>query len=120
MKVVRRHLDGALPTVREDLAMHLDFISGISQLPVVRNTKEGPINPLEPAAALDYVIPASCRALYNIPVGSKATNSRNTQSAIEFAPEGAPMISDMVSFAQQAGETFTNISKIVGPWDVSL
>jgi len=116
VKVVRRFLDGALPSVRADLQQYLEFVSGISQLPVLRQEKNAPVK--APAPALDFVIPATARALYSIPAGARSTSSLNSQSAIEFSPEGAPMISDMVQFAQQAGETFTNISKIVGPFDV--
>jgi len=64
----------------------------------------------------NYVIPATARQLYNIPAGTRATNAKSSQAAIEFSPEGAPYISDMQAFATQAGESFTNISKIVGTW----
>lgn len=68
-KVIRRHLDGALPTIRPDLAEYVEFVSGISQLPVMRQAKVAPPD-FAPDASYDYVIPATTRALYGIPAGT--------------------------------------------------
>ena len=69
VKVFRRHLDGDLPTIPENLLPHLEFVSGISQLPVMRKAKEAPATP-QTTASYDYVIPATNRVLYNIPAGN--------------------------------------------------
>jgi len=49
--------------------------------------------------------------------GTKATNPQNTQGVIEFLPVGAPSLTDLKTFTTDAGELFTNISKIYGPWE---
>lgn len=51
---------------------------------------------------------------YNILNNTITTNS--SLSLIEFAPEGAPSISDLQVYDQWSNVPFFNISRIVGPW----
>jgi len=69
------------------------------------------------AGAYNFNIPQTMRYLYNIPTGTKGTNSQNSQSVMEFLPVGGPSWSDLQQFSQQSNEVFNNITRVVGPWD---
>ena len=65
---------------------------------------------------MGWNIPGILRQRYNIPAGSKCSSSKTIQAAIEFTGMGAPPISDLQEFAQQAEETFVIFSYIYGPY----
>jgi len=56
------------------------------------------------------------KKVYNIPKGTAAQTKNLNQCAVEFYPVGAPRYSDLLNFCKYSNETFTNYTKIVGPW----
>merc|ERR1719197_1121117 len=92
---------------------------GLEFMPAVRVDKRPGTK--QPAHALadsyKFVIPATVRRLYNISTSTLSQGTKISQGVIEFLPVGHPQISDMQKFATLTGESFNNVSKIVGPWD---
>jgi len=99
-----------------EIAEYIDFLSGLNLLPEVRKKHE--VKPISnPTASYGYVIPQTIRRIYGVPAGAKTTNKRSSQSVIEFSPVGAPLLTDLKQFDDLSGELFTNVSKIIGPFD---
>lgn len=120
--VLRRHIEDIHPILPVHLQQHISFMSCVSALPKIRKSIKKELNKEEhqvPQAytAYNFNIPSTMRSLYNIPTGTKGTNTKNSQSVMEFLPVGGPLFTDIQTFSQQAGEVFNNISRIVGPYE---
>jgi len=115
--VLRRHIEDRHPVFPMHIQAHIEFMTGVSALPKVR--KDLPKRSIKKVGAdiYNFNIPATMRQLYNIPAGTNGTNRANSQSVIEFLPVGAPSWTDLQQFSANAGETFNNITRIVGPYD---
>jgi len=68
-QAIRRDLNGPHPSVPAELEPFLDFVSGISDLPVLRKSYSVPLSKVNKPLDWDYVVPATARALYNVPEG---------------------------------------------------
>jgi tripeptidyl-peptidase-1 len=111
----RRDLFGSFPRLPQEFNEHIDFVSGLGQLPKVRKNKHSSI--VNDAQTFAFNIPDTMRRVYQIPEGTKGTSSKNTQSVMEFLPVGSPYWTDVQTFSQQSGEVFNNVTRIIGPND---
>jgi tripeptidyl-peptidase-1 len=115
--VIRRHIEDAHPIFPIKIQEHISFLTGVSALPKVRRDLKNTSPHKVMADTYNFNIPDTVRSIYNIPPGTKGTNSGNTQSVIEFSPVGAPSWTDLQQFSLNAGEVFNNITRIVGPYN---
>jgi len=123
-EVIKTQLNGAIAELPEEIQKYVQLFEGLTRLPVPRHPKELTKLPAADEDALakgqffHYVIPETVRSVYSIPNGERIKSSSSSQSVIEFLPVGAPAISDLQKFTKLTDETFTNITKIVGPFEV--
>ena len=99
--VLRRHIEDFHPVFPVHIQQHISFLTGVSALPKIR--KDLPeVTRIKKAGALDFNIPQTIRHMYNIPVGTKGNNTKNSQSVMEFLPIGTPSWSDLKKFSDEA------------------
>jgi len=115
--VFRRHIKDSHPVFPIKIQEHISFLTGVSALPKVRRDLMNKSPHKVMADTYNFNIPDTARYLYNIPAGTSGTNTKNSQSVIEFLPVGAPSWTDLQQFSLNAGEKFNNITRIVGPYD---
>jgi len=114
--VLRRHIKDAHPIFPIKIQEHISFLTGVSALPKIRTDLKNKSVHKVMADTYNFNIPDTVRTLYNIPAGTKGTNTKNSQSVVEFLPVGAPSWTDLQQFSENAGEVFNNVTRIVGPY----
>jgi tripeptidyl-peptidase I len=101
-------------------ALGVEMITGLSEFPPLRQ-RLGKTHPAktsgEPGASYGYVSPKQLKEFYNIPSKARITGKKATQALIEFSPVGGPVFTDLSKFASMNLVPFTNISRIVGPYN---
>lgn len=118
--MIRQHSSSGKAVVPPHLRSIVDLVIGLDMLPVVRAKKVRTTLEEEQknlaATRYDFVYQGDISRVYNIP-SSRVTNSKTTQSVIEFWPEGAPLWQDLQIFSQWSSIPFSNISTIIGPFE---
>jgi len=107
-----RQLDGF--TVPKHIQKLIDFVSGLTELPYLKPRKV--FHNQQYLHSFGFVVPPLIRKLYNVPDTLYSTKRLNSQAVIEFSPVGSPFFTDMQNYASQISMPFTNITKIIGPW----
>jgi subtilase family serine protease len=74
--VLRRHIEDSHPVFPIHIQQHISFLTGVSALPKIR--KDLPSRSNAKAVPYDFNIPQTMRYVYNIPPGTKGTNTKNS------------------------------------------
>ena len=75
--VLRRHIEDIHPIFPVHIQQHISFLTGVSALPKIRQDLPKHSPKPKKAETFDFNIPQTMRYLYNIPPGTKGTNSKN-------------------------------------------
>jgi len=103
-------------TLPSAIQEHIDIITGLSDYPIARKSRNMDYMNQQDGT-YDFIIPEVIRRVYNIPNDTAGGNPANGQCAMEFLPVGMPLESDTMSFCEQADETYTPYSMVIGPQD---
>lgn len=94
--------------------LSIEMVVGISDFPMPKEARAGSKGA---SAGVDtFVIPSTYQRIMGIPSGIKCTNPNTTQQPVEFSGYPAFSFSDLQKYAQMTNSTFTNVTRITGPF----
>jgi subtilase family serine protease len=109
--VVRASGTYTLPT---DIAEYVDFVAGLKEFPVPRETKVTPVNSVDKG----YVAVPHLQSLYSLPT-TYTNNYNSSVGLIEFENDSSFSYDDIELFVQNMGIANFTVTTVVGPYNDS-